>query len=154
MHKVESFMPIHFLKHTQVSVLHARLTFCVTFGSMDHYFERLHSKYMNDTAWLVSVSNLKLPCVLQLASGWFYMMNLCCPLQSLRRRMRPGQRPPSRFQAEAAESQAQADSEPPQLADTSAADAANLASLVAAWDPLELSSMMRQVSPAGVHSLQ
>lgn len=70
------------------------------------------------------------------------------PLQSLRRRIRPGQRPPSRFQAEAAESQAQGDSEPPQVADTDAAEAANPTSLVAAWDPLELSSMMRQVSPA------
>lgn len=59
--------------------------------------------------------------------------------------MRPGQRPPSRFQAEAAESQAQAASEPPQVADVGAGDNANLTSLVAAWDPLELSSMMRQV---------
>lgn len=60
--------------------------------------------------------------------------------------MRLGQRPPSRFQAEAAESQAQAGSEPPQAADADAGDDANPTSLVAAWDPLELSSVMRQVS--------
>ena len=59
--------------------------------------------------------------------------------------MRPGQRPPSRFQAEAAASQPQAGSEPPQ-ADVNAGDSDNPTSLVAAWDPLELSAMMRQVS--------
>ena len=61
--------------------------------------------------------------------------------------MRLGQRPPSRFQAEAAETQAQAQagSEPPQAADGDAGDNDNPTSLVAAWDPLELSSMMRQV---------
>lgn len=60
--------------------------------------------------------------------------------------MRPGQRPPSRFQAEAAESQAQAAAGPPQAAGADVADNNNPTSLVAAWDPLELSSMMRQVS--------
>ena len=59
--------------------------------------------------------------------------------------MRLGQRPPSRFQAEAAESQAQAGSEPPQPADVDAGDHDNPTSLVAAWDPLKLSSLMRQV---------
>lgn len=61
--------------------------------------------------------------------------------------MRPGQRPPSRFQAEAAESQAQAGVVPPQAADADVdgGDNNDPSSLVAAWDPLELSSMMRQV---------
>lgn len=63
-------------------------------------------------------------------------------LQSLRRRMRPGQRPPSRFQAEAAESLARPAPDLPQAAD--GVDS-NLASLVTSWDPLELSSVMRQV---------
>ena len=59
--------------------------------------------------------------------------------------MRAGHRPPSRFQAEAAETQPQAGSEPPRAASVDAGDSDNPTSLVAAWDPLELSSMIRQV---------
>ena len=67
-------------------------------------------------------------------------------VQSARRRMRPGQRPLSRFQAEAAESQAQGVPDSSQPAGVSAADNDSIPNLLAAWDVLELSTVLRQVS--------
>ena len=92
------------------------------------------------------VLSLCLPCCH--AQNAHITLLLCCFAQSLRRRMRPGQRPPSRFQAEAADlTQAQAAPHQFASADVTTADnTVNITCLIEAWDPLELASMMRQVS--------
>ena len=69
-------------------------------------------------------------------------------LQALRRRMRQGQRPPSRFQTQSVESQAQAGPDtsqaaPPDGDDDAASDTAMRSSL-AAWELPDLLALLKQ----------
>ena len=76
------------------------------------------------------------------------MMKPQLALQAVRRRMRQGQRPPSRFQAQSLESQVQASPDMSQAApldgDGDAAGDTAMSSSLAAWESPDLLALLKQ----------